>query len=124
MDRDLAITQLRVLAAVPGALKIITNMLKPAFRADPDNWDSGPRVGVTAEDMTNPEVYLCHDVVGITGPDHRGRFMAVSAAYETPRGTVAPDRTIAQPEVLLDRLQHWRTEARPLAPHLAAMAEE
>jgi hypothetical protein len=82
---DTTVAELEALAAIPGALKIIT--AEPMVEDDPD------------ADLTSPSSFVCHDVVEIEGPDARGRYIAHSAEG---------DWTTGYPAALLARLRQWR----------------
>ena len=105
MDRDLAIAQLNALAAVPGALRIITSEVRPDLREDPRNPRSHVRTELLAQlpDLLhNRRSFVAHDVRELRGPNPNGEFMAVSAEG---------DLCIGQPGGLLQRLTEWNRQA-------------
>lgn len=67
-----AMEQLKALQAVPGALKIITNVPDPKAPAN-----LGPR---------HPAYYVAHDVVRLEGPDAQGMIWAYSAEGDACAG--------------------------------------
>lgn len=101
-EREQAVAELKALVRVPGALKIITEHPRPAAE----------REGLT---MANPGYYVLHDVERIEGPDAKGQYRALSEEYDYAEMGVREgkgrDACVAYPEVLIRRLQQWRTEA-------------
>lgn len=82
-----AMDQLKALANVPGALKVIT--INPDPKAPP----VGPQ---------HPHFFVAHDVVKIEGPDHNGNLWA-----HTKEGDFCKGNALA----LIERLtQHGRAE--------------
>lgn len=94
-DKSLAVQQLEALSSIPGALKIITNEVQPDLREDRKDRRSAAKADV---DLHRPDSFVCHDVVRIEGPDHRGLYTAFSAEGDWCRG---------EEKALLARLQEW-----------------
>lgn len=99
MNEGLALAQLHALVAVPGALKIITNEIRPELRADPADPASGLPPGVDDGVLKRPETFVLHDVTRVGEVDHHGCVRAWSAAG---------DWTYGEPSAVLARLQEWR----------------
>lgn len=107
MDRDQAIAQLEALLTVPGALKVITNEVQPALRADKTDPRSPFREDVLADAPNaakSAASFVCHDVVRLEeargAAGENGQYVAYTAEGDYCQG---------QPEALLVRLQEWRT---------------
>lgn len=107
-ENEQAVLELKALAKVPGALRIITNEPDPDRPADAT--------------MRTPQYFKIRPVVKLEGPNHRGQYTALSEEYEATRTDLvegkAVERTVTtrdnctgQPAALLTRLQQWRTEA-------------
>lgn len=94
-----ALAQLRALAGVPGALKVITAEIQPHLRAN-KNDPRSPLHGRHDESLLlSPDTMVCHDVTEVEGPDDRGRVTAHTAEGDWCSGL---------PAALLRRLQEWR----------------
>lgn len=106
---DLAVQQLRALAAVPGALRVITaepdEEGRAALRAEWAEKEDAARAADAEgkklraaepdempEDLLlrNPRAFVIHDVTDITGPDERGRYTAHTAEGDMTQGLPGP----------------------------------
>ncbi len=107
MAEDVNVMTLRALVTVQGALKIITNQIRPEM----SKWPDDPRraaldhrlglLDALPDDLLKrPETFVLHDVVRLEGPNERGRYRAYSAEGDWAEGDV---------EALLKRLQEWRS---------------
>jgi hypothetical protein len=93
---DTTVEELKALVRIPGALRIITNEVKPELREDRDN-PASPAGGDA--DLTNPATFVTHHVTDVAGPDERGRYLATSDEGAWVTG---------YPDALLARLRQWR----------------
>lgn len=108
MDEDvLAVAQLKALAKVPGALRIITNehacgggMLGEDIAAC-EAFSEGTDENGRPLDLKNQRHFVLHDVVRIEGPNHRGQY----TAYSDPKHR---DYCEGRPAALLRRLTEWQ----------------
>lgn len=100
MDQDLALAQLRALAKVRGALRIVTAEIRPDLRVSAKDRAAGLKKGLDDDLLKRVDTFVLHDVVGLDGPDERGRLRARSAEG---------DWTLGYPADLLARLtEHQR----------------
>lgn len=122
MNPELAVAQLKALLKVPGALRIITNEVRPELRRDPGDanspldpakLDAVPGEPEDAKDaarealrvgtyLRRPSTFVIHDVVRLEGPNDKGQYTA---------WTAEGDACMGQPEALLARLQEANREA-------------
>lgn len=99
VDQELARAQLKALARVPGALKVITSEIRPELRHDRTDPRSPLHPKHDESLLLSPATMVCHDVTKLEGPDDRGRMVA---------HTAEGDWTSGLPAALLRRLQEWR----------------
>ena len=102
MNRELAIIQLSALTKIPGALRIITNEIRPELRYDTENPNSPIRSDILSNSpdiLKSPAAFVVHNVVQMRGPDHHGLYRAHSGEGDYCEG---------RPEALLRRLQEWQ----------------
>lgn len=105
MDRDLAVAQLEALLAVPGALKVITNEVRPELRADRKDPNSPLKDPVVdgVDLAKRADSFVQHDVTRVEpaggAPGENGQYVAYTDEGDYCQG---------QPQALLVRLQEWR----------------
>lgn len=96
MDRKHAIDQLEALVAVPGALKVITNIPDPKGVQYP---------------VTDVRHWVHHDIVALEQYKD-GQYKALSGDYNAKKygfqDRTTHDEVTGQPEALLKRLQEWQ----------------
>lgn len=88
-DQDLAIAQLRALAKIGGALKVVTHEIQPHLRADRRDPRSHVADRALDEDplvLRNPRNMVCHDVAKLEGPDDEGMVTVRTAEGDWARG--------------------------------------
>ena len=110
--RQMAVATLGALAAVPGALHIITNIPSERQRrwrhggAHPDSPLASPRF--RNNPLGDHRMWVIHPVERIDGPNHRGQYTAYSVEYDAADYGFPARRTrdecTGQPEALLSRL--------------------
>ena len=83
MNDDLAFDQLKALAAVPGALKVITSEVQPALREDKKDARSAAKPDV---DLRQVSTFVLHDVTHLDGPNERGLVTAHTAEGDYLQG--------------------------------------
>ena len=96
-DEDTTVAELNALMQIPGALRIITNEVKPELRQDRDDPRSLPSDGT---DLRDPNVFVQQHVTEVEGPDDKGRYLARSEDGAWVTG---------YPDALLSRLRQWRS---------------
>jgi hypothetical protein len=101
MDEQEALAILSAMIAIPGALKIITNEVRPELRQDPEDPSSPVREDVEAADpniLKKVSTFVLHNGVALEGPNHKGQVAVHSAEG---------DWTMGQPSAVLARLTEW-----------------
>lgn len=106
MDREMALAQLEALLAVPGALKVITNEVRPELRADRTDARSPLREAVVdgVALASRPDTFVLHDVTRLEAAPGAAGENGQYVAY-TDEG----DYCQGQPAALLARLTEWRS---------------
>lgn len=97
MDEQ-AMAEMTMLMQVPGALRIITNEVRPDLRQDPGDPHSPIRGGEEGL-LLRPDTFVIHEVTRIEAIPHRGCVRAYSAEGDWTEG---------RPESVLRRLREWR----------------
>lgn len=75
-DNERAIASLEALAKIPGALRVITNEVRPELREDRKEARSAAKEDV---DLRDHATFVIHDVVAIEGPNEKGCYTATTA---------------------------------------------
>lgn len=98
-DDELALAELVALVQVPGALRIITNEVRPDLRQDPDDPNSKLPEDADPDLLLRPDTFVQHHVTRLEVRAHLGAVRAHSAEGDWTEG---------RPAAVLRRLREWR----------------